>query len=52
MRLLSLAVGGLVVEAVGIRTLFWGGGLLLALAGVLGLALLGSYDFRQEPTGP
>ncbi|MDP9364696.1 MAG: MFS transporter [Chloroflexota bacterium] len=49
MRLLSLALGGLVVDSLGIRPLFWGGGTLLALAGVLGLALLGAYDFRQEP---
>jgi MFS family permease len=50
MRLFALAIGGLVVDTLGIRPLFWGGGLLLALAGVLGLVLLGSYDFRQEPT--
>jgi MFS family permease len=50
MRLLSLAIGGLVVDTLGIGPLFWGGGTLLALAGVLGLVLLGSYDFRQEPT--
>jgi MFS family permease len=49
MRLLSLAIGGLVVDTFGIRPLFWSGGALLTLAGVLGLALLGSYDFRQEP---
>ena len=48
MRLLSLALGGLVVDAFGIRPLFWSGGTLLALAGVLGLVLLGRYDFRQE----
>jgi hypothetical protein len=45
MRLLSLALGGLVVDALGIQPLFWGGGSLLTLAGVLGLALLGSDDF-------
>lgn len=50
MRLLSLAIGGLIVDALGIRALFWAGGTLLTLAGVLGLALLGSYDFRQDPT--
>jgi MFS family permease len=49
MRLLSLAVGGLVVDTLGIQPLFWGGGALLALAGVLGLVLLGSYEFRQDP---
>ena len=49
MRLLSLAVGGLVVDTFGIRPLFWGGGALLMLAGVLGLVLLGSY-LRQDAT--
>lgn len=51
MRLLSLAIGGLVVDVLGIRSLYWGGGALLALAGVLGLVLLGRYDMRQEVTG-
>ena len=45
-RLLSLAVGGVLVDAVGIRPLYWLGGALLALAGVLGLVLLGRHDFR------
>jgi MFS family permease len=48
MRLLSLGLGGLLVDTVGIRALFWAGGVLLALAGFLGLALLGRYDFRQR----
>ena len=49
-RLLSLAVGGLVVDAIGIRPLYWAGGALLTLAGVLGLVLLGGHNFRQpEP---
>ena len=48
-RLLSLALGGLVVEAFGVRALYWGGGALLALAGVLGLAVLGDHDFRRAP---
>jgi MFS family permease len=46
MRLLSLALGGLVVDALGVQPLFWVGGGLLALAGLLGLALLGRHDFR------
>ena len=50
MRLLSLAIGAVVVDAIGIQPLFWGGGALLALAGLLGLALLGSYDFRGRST--
>jgi MFS family permease len=46
MRLLSLGLGGLVVDAVGIEPLFWIGGSLLALAGASGLFLLGRHDFR------
>lgn len=49
MRLLSLGIGGLAVDAVGIRPVFWVGGLLLALAGFLGLALLGRHNFRAHP---
>lgn len=48
MRLLSLAAGALLADALGIRPVFWTGGALLALAGVLGLVLLGSYDFRAN----
>jgi MFS family permease len=51
MRLLFLAIGGLVVAAIGIRPLFWAGGILLAFAGVLGLILLRHYDFRQDAAG-
>jgi MFS family permease len=47
-RLLSLALGALMVDAIGIRPLFWTGGALLALAGVLGLVLLGGHDFRSQ----
>lgn len=39
-NLLSLAVGALAVDAVGIRAVFWGSGLLLAAAGLIGLLLL------------
>jgi MFS family permease len=52
MRLLSLALGAVVVDQLGNRPLFWGGGSLLALAGVLGLVLLGRYDFRHAPSPP
>jgi MFS family permease len=48
MRLVSLALGGILVDALGIQPLFWIGGTLLALAGLLGLLLLGGYDFRDE----
>ena len=49
MRLLSLALGGLLVDAVGVEPLFWMGGALLATAGVLGLALLGGHNLRARP---
>lgn len=49
MRLLSLALGGVLVDAVGIQPLFWTGGALLFVAGVLGLTLLGRHDFRANP---
>lgn len=48
MRLLSLGMGALLVDALGIRALFWAGGALLAVAGLVGLALLGQHDFREE----
>ena len=49
MRLLSLAAGAVIVDVVGIQPLFWGGGTLLALAGILGVALLGTHNFRDQP---
>jgi MFS family permease len=48
MRLISLAIGGIVVDAVGIQPLFWGGGTLLAITGALGLMLLGRHDFHAR----
>lgn len=48
MRLLSLAAGAFMVDAVGIQPLFWTGGTLLAVAGMLGLVLLGPYNFRDQ----
>jgi len=48
MRLLSLAFGGLAVDMLGIQPLFWVDGTLLTLAGVFGLLLLGSNDFRHD----
>jgi predicted MFS family arabinose efflux permease len=50
LRLISLALGAVMVDAVGIQPVFWMGGSLLVLAGVLGLVLLGSYDFRRPVT--
>lgn len=49
MRLLSLALGAVAVDSVGIRPIFWVGGALLSLSGLLGLRLLGQYDFRRTP---
>jgi MFS family permease len=46
LQLLSLAVGGLLVDQIGIRPVYWGGGTLLFLAGLLGLALFRHVDFR------
>jgi MFS family permease len=51
MRLMSLALGAVMVDAIGIQPLFWTGGALLAGAGVLGLLLLGDHDFRQDQPG-
>ncbi len=48
MRLLSLALGGVIVDVWGIAPLYWLGGALLTLAGVLGLTLLGGHDFRES----
>jgi hypothetical protein len=52
MRLVSLALGGLVVDTLGIQPLFWGGGTLLGMTGVLGLILLGNHDFRSSVPSP
>lgn len=49
MRLLSLALAGVVVDAVGIEPLYWFGGALLTLAGLLGLVLLGRRDPDLAP---
>jgi hypothetical protein len=42
MRLLSLGVGGLLADRLGISAVYIVGGTLLTLAGALGLALLGN----------
>ena len=52
MRLLSLALGGVIVDALGVRPVYWAGGGLLVLAGLLGLALLGRYAFRAGEAPP
>jgi len=48
MRLISLAIGGFVADVLGIQLLFWSSGLLLALAGLLGVWLLGRHDFHTS----
>jgi hypothetical protein len=48
MRLLSLALGGLIVDRLGIEVLFWSGRTPLLCAGRLGLLLLGEV---QPQTG-
>jgi MFS family permease len=48
MRLLSLVVGGVVADRVGITAVYVIGGLVLALAGALGLALLGKIPLDRS----
>lgn len=48
MRLLSLGLGALFVDRVGIQPLYWVGGTLLLAAGALGLGLLGRFPFPRE----
>ena len=47
-RLVSLAVGAVLVDVIGIRPVYWIGGTLLAASGILGLTLLGRFDFRGD----
>lgn len=47
LRLVSLVVGALVVDAIGIRALFWSGGSMLTLTGLLGLAILSRWEMRS-----
>lgn len=46
MRLVSLAGGGLLAEALGVRAVYYLGGSLLILAGLLGLALFRGLRFQ------
>ena len=48
MRLVSLGLGGLIVDRFGIEPLYWLGGSLLLLAGLLGLHLFRATRFTQE----
>jgi MFS family permease len=47
MRLLSLTLGGLMADRVGISAVYVAGGMLLTLAGILGLALLGNIGLSR-----
>lgn len=49
MQLLSLAIGGMLVDRAGIQAVYWTGGALLVVAGVLGLAMLGRVNFTGAP---
>lgn len=46
MRLVSLGVGAIAADRLGIQPVFWAGGALLCAAGVLGLALLRRIPFH------
>jgi MFS family permease len=48
LQLVSLGVGGIIVDRLGIEPLYWIGGTLLIAAGVLGLALLGRFRFATD----
>ena len=49
MQLISLVLGGVFVDRLGIQTIYYIGGTLLIVTGVLGLALLGDYRFERPP---
>lgn len=49
MRLISLGVGGVLVDLWGIQTIYYLGGGLLMVAGFVGLFLLKSYQFEPIP---
>jgi len=48
LRLVSLGLGGLIVDRFGIEPLYWIGGSLLLLAGLLGLSLFRTTRFGEE----
>jgi MFS family permease len=52
MRLLSLGLGGLLADRLGISAVYFIGGSLLALAGLLGLVLLGSIRLKPSVSRP
>ncbi len=50
MRLVSLALGGVLADRIGITRVYLAGGTLLALAGALGLLLLGNLPLDRSST--
>ena len=52
MEITSIGVAGLLADAIGIRPVYYLGGALLVLAGLLGLGLLGRYRFQEMPVAP
>jgi hypothetical protein len=47
MRLVSLGVGGVLADSLGVRTVYYIGGTLLAGSGVLGLVLLRGHNLKE-----
>lgn len=50
LRLVSLGLGGVLVDRFGIAPLYWAGGSLLMVAGFLGLALFRNARFEEQLT--
>jgi len=48
MRLISLGIGGILVDFWGVQTVYYIGGTLLLGAGVFGLLLLHNYSFKED----
>ena len=46
MEIASIGAAGLLADSLGIRSVYYLGGMLLMMAGALGLVLLGRYPFR------
>ncbi len=49
MRLVSLGIGVLMVDTIGVQAVYYAGGTLLTASGIIGLLLLGGYRF-EEPS--
>jgi hypothetical protein len=48
MEILSIGLAGLLADTIGIRPVYYLGGSLLIIAGILGLVLLGQYQFAAK----